>query len=206
MIRSSPRTRFGDTWNARSLAHLGSALPGSPENRYHPRQLALHRGNVGIYEYTTQAPVGVANNYRWHCRRRHCLGTRRRTDLSANSLFNRRGRRPGPPRQPNSGAREVFDVGSAHQSDHPIVAGAIGGNVAGTAGGKTVDLGLALNSIVGAIGGGAGGQILSALIPALAGAANNVDIGALIGQVAGGGVAGAILTAIVGVVKNKMTT
>jgi hypothetical protein len=85
-----------------------------------------------------------------------------------------------------------------------IVAGAIGGNVAAAAGGKTVDLGAVLNSIVGAVGGGVGGQILTALIPVLAGAASNVDIGALIGQVAGGGVAGAILTAIVGVIKNKM--
>jgi hypothetical protein len=49
-----------------------------------------------------------------------------------------------------------------------------------------------------------GGQILTALIPVLAGAANNIDIGALIGQVAGGGIAGAILTAIVGAIKNKM--
>jgi hypothetical protein len=88
----------------------------------------------------------------------------------------------------------------------PIVAGAIGGNVAGAAGAKTIDLGTALNSIVGAIGGGVGGQILTALIPVLAGAANNFDIGALIGQVAGGGIAGAILTAIVGAIKNKMAT
>jgi hypothetical protein len=31
-----------------------------------------------------------------------------------------------------------------------------------------------------------------------------MDVGALIGQIAGGGVAGAILTAIVGALKNKM--
>ncbi len=60
-----------------------------------------------------------------------------------------------------------------------IIAGAVGGNVAGAAGGKTIDLGTALNSIVGAIGGGVGGQLLTALIPVLAGAANNIDIGAL---------------------------
>jgi hypothetical protein len=39
----------------------------------------------------------------------------------------------------------------------------------------------------------------------LAGAGSNMDIGALVGQIAGGGVAGAILTAIVGALKNKMT-
>jgi len=86
-----------------------------------------------------------------------------------------------------------------------IVAGAIGGNVAGAAG-KNFDLGAALNSLVGAIGGGVGGQILTALIPFLTAAGNNVDIGALVGQAAGGGVAGAILTAIVGAIKNRSAT
>jgi len=76
--------------------------------------------------------------------------------------------------------------------------------VVGSAGGKSVDLGPALNSVVGAIGGGIGGQILTALIPVLAGTAGNMDIGALVGQVAGGGVAGAILTAIVGLLKNRL--
>jgi hypothetical protein len=85
-----------------------------------------------------------------------------------------------------------------------LISGAVGGNVVGAAGGRTVDLGTVVNSIVGAIGGGVGGQILTALVPMLAGTAGNVDIGALVGQVAGGGIAGAILTAIVGIVKNKM--
>jgi hypothetical protein len=34
--------------------------------------------------------------------------------------------------------------------------------------------------------------------------ANTVDVGALIGQIAEGGVAGAVLTAIAGLTKNKM--
>jgi hypothetical protein len=38
--------------------------------------------------------------------------------------------------------------------------------------------------IAGAIGGGVGGQLLTALIPALAQAGSSVDIGALIGQFA----------------------
>ncbi len=40
----------------------------------------------------------------------------------------------------------------------------------------------------------------------MAGVGNNVDIGALASQAVGGGVAGAIVAAIVGVIKNKMIT
>jgi hypothetical protein len=86
-----------------------------------------------------------------------------------------------------------------------LVAGAIGGNAVGAAG-NNLNLGALLNTVVGAIGGGVGGQILTALIPALTSGAGNVDIGALVGQAAGGGVAGAVLTAIVGVIKNRTAT
>jgi acetyl-CoA carboxylase carboxyltransferase component len=41
------------------------------------------------------------------------------------------------------------------------------------------------------------------LIPLLANSASTPDIGAIIGQAAGGGVAGAVLTAIVGALKNR---
>jgi hypothetical protein len=41
------------------------------------------------------------------------------------------------------------------------------------------------------------------LIPMLSNTAATPDIGSIIGQVAGGGVAGAILTAIVGAIKNR---
>jgi hypothetical protein len=82
-----------------------------------------------------------------------------------------------------------------------IVSGAIGGNVAGTSG-KNIDLGLLGNTLTGAVGGGVGGQILSALVPMLANSAT-ADIGSLIGQAAGGGVAGAVLTAIIGAIKNR---
>ena len=51
-----------------------------------------------------------------------------------------------------------------------IIAGALGGNGAGTAL-KDLNLGPMGNTIAGAIGGVAGGQLLSALIPALADAA-----------------------------------
>src|SRR5262249_18496689 len=53
--------------------------------------------------------------------------------------------------------------------------------------------------------GAGGGQILQALIPALAGAAGGgLDAGSIIGQLVGGGASGAILTLIVGLVKNMM--
>jgi hypothetical protein len=41
------------------------------------------------------------------------------------------------------------------------------------------------------------------LLPLLANSASTPDIGSIVGQIAGGGVAGAILTAIVGALKNK---
>jgi hypothetical protein len=84
-----------------------------------------------------------------------------------------------------------------------IIAGAVGGNVVGAAS-KDVTLGTPGNTIAGAIGGVAGGQLLTALIPMMAGVSNNVDIGALASQAVGGGVAGAIVAAVVGLIKNKM--
>ena len=85
-----------------------------------------------------------------------------------------------------------------------LVAGAIGGNIAGAS--KSMDIGKAGNTIVGAIGGIGGGQLLQMLIPALAAATagGGFDFGTLIGQVLGGGVGGVILTAIVGLIKNQM--
>src|SRR5437899_9743032 len=84
-----------------------------------------------------------------------------------------------------------------------IIAGALGGNGAGNAL-KDLSLGPLGNTIAGAIGGVGGGQILTALIPMLAGVAGGADIGAVIGQAVGGGVAGAIVTIIVGFIKSKM--
>ena len=79
-----------------------------------------------------------------------------------------------------------------------IIAGAVGGNAASAAS-KDISLGTLGNTIAGAVGGVGGGQL-----PMLAGAGNNVDIAALASQAVGGGVAGAIVAAIVGVIKNKM--
>ena len=84
-----------------------------------------------------------------------------------------------------------------------LIAGAIGGNAAGAAM-KNVDLGTLGNTIAGALGGAGGGTLLTALLPILQGAAGNVDVGALLGQAVVGGVAGAVVTAIVGLLKNMM--
>ena len=51
-----------------------------------------------------------------------------------------------------------------------LISGAIGGNAAGAAL-KNQSLGTIGNSIAGIVGGGIGGQLLSAIIPALSGGA-----------------------------------
>ena len=84
-----------------------------------------------------------------------------------------------------------------------IIAGAIGGNAAGASMEKA-NLGTAGNTIAGALGGLGGGQILSALIPAIASAAGGADLKSIVGQLVGGGVGGAILTIIVGLIKDAM--
>ena len=84
-----------------------------------------------------------------------------------------------------------------------LIAGAVGGNAAG-AGLKDYSLGQIGNTIVGALGGVGGGQLLAALLPVLAGTAGNVDIGSVLGQAVGGGVAGAIVTIVVGLIKSAM--
>ena len=92
-----------------------------------------------------------------------------------------------------------------------IIAGALGGNAAG-AGVKKYSLGTAGNSIAGAVGGLILGQILAAIgigEPGMATAegapaAGGMDVGALIAQVVGGGAGGAVLTLIIGVIKNMM--
>ncbi|PWB80863.1 MAG: hypothetical protein C3F11_16885 [Methylocystaceae bacterium] len=86
-----------------------------------------------------------------------------------------------------------------------LVAGAAGGAGVGRTA-KNLDLGPLANSIVGALGGAGGGSILSSLVPALAGAANGggFDIAVLAGQIVGGGVSGAVVTAIVGLIRNAL--
>ena len=89
-----------------------------------------------------------------------------------------------------------------------VVAGILGGGgIAGAL--KGVDMGKTGNLIAGALGGLGGGSILGMLGGAGAGAAvgdvaGGGMIGDLIGSAVGGGAGGAILTAVAGMVMNKM--
>jgi hypothetical protein len=88
-----------------------------------------------------------------------------------------------------------------------LISGVVGGNAAGAAL-KDYNLGNIGNTIAGAIGGVGGGQLLQAIIPALASAAagGGLDVGAILGQIVGGGAGGATLPVIAGLVKSMMAT
>jgi uncharacterized membrane protein YeaQ/YmgE (transglycosylase-associated protein family) len=79
-----------------------------------------------------------------------------------------------------------------------LVSGAVGGNIAGALL-KNLSLGTVGNSIVGILGGGIGGQILSAL--GVSAAAEGGTLGNILGDIGSGGVGGAVLLAVVGLVK-----
>ena len=86
-----------------------------------------------------------------------------------------------------------------------LVAGGVGGNVAGSML-KQYDLGTVGNTIAGVVGGGVGAQIIGQF---LAGGADvtggeSLDIGSIIGQIASGGVGGGVLMVIVGLIKQAM--
>ena len=88
-----------------------------------------------------------------------------------------------------------------------LIGGVLGGNAVGTLL-QDINLGTLGNSVVGAIGGGILGQIISALLPTLARTmtiAGDVDLAAAAAQVVGGGVGGAVLVAIVGAVRQGMS-
>jgi hypothetical protein len=88
-----------------------------------------------------------------------------------------------------------------------LIAGAVGGNVAGAAM-KQYDLGAIGNTIAGVVGGGVGAQIIGALLgggaETAAAGTGGLDIGSIIGQIASGGVGGGILMVIVGLIKQAM--
>lgn len=81
-------------------------------------------------------------------------------------------------------------------------AGAVGGNAAGGIL-KNLSQGPLLNSILGVVGGGLGGQILGML--GVGGmASGGTDIAGILGAVAAGGVGGGAVMAVVGVVRNML--
>jgi uncharacterized membrane protein YeaQ/YmgE (transglycosylase-associated protein family) len=83
-----------------------------------------------------------------------------------------------------------------------LVTGAIGGNAAGAA---TPDksLGTVGNSLAGLFGGGIGGGILQALDLFHTGG-GNLGVGGVLSNIAASGVGGAILTWIIGFIKDYM--
>ena len=81
-----------------------------------------------------------------------------------------------------------------------LIAGAVGGNVGGTAV-RSSSLGNLGNTIAGAIGGVGGGSILGLLIPALATAAGG---GSMVGNLAASGIGGLVLQIVAGMIKSRM--
>lgn len=91
-----------------------------------------------------------------------------------------------------------------------LIAGLFGGNAVGAAA-KNLSLGTVGNSVAGLIGGLGGGQLLNLLMSGNAAAAvtdaaaaGGVDIAALLADIASGAVGGAVLVAVVALVKNRM--
>jgi hypothetical protein len=78
-----------------------------------------------------------------------------------------------------------------------LISGAVGGNIAGALL-KKLSLGPVGNSLVGILGGGLGGQILSGMGASVGGAGG---IGSILGDIGSGGVGGAVLLAVVGLLK-----
>lgn len=85
-----------------------------------------------------------------------------------------------------------------------LIAGALGGNAAGKAS-PQFDLGTMGNTIAGLVGGGVLGQIITLIWPSVVSAAQtgNFSIGSIVTNVISGGAGGALLTAIIGMVKNR---
>src|SRR5262250_2378321 len=85
-----------------------------------------------------------------------------------------------------------------------LMAGALGGAATGKSS-PTFDLGTVGNIISGLFGGGVLGQIVTLALPSVMAAAQsgNLSVSGVISQLIAGGAGGAILTAIIGAIKNK---
>jgi hypothetical protein len=85
-----------------------------------------------------------------------------------------------------------------------LVAGAVGGVGAGKSS-PTFDLGTIGNVVAGLVGGGVLGQIVQLLMPSIVAAAQSGNLSAtgILSQAIAGGAGGAILTAVIGAIKNK---
>ena len=83
-----------------------------------------------------------------------------------------------------------------------LISGAVGGNAAGAAM-PDKSLGTLGNSLTGIVGGGIGGTILQALVPALT-QGGSTDLGSIVGEILGGGVGGGLLMLIISVIKSAL--
>ena len=83
-----------------------------------------------------------------------------------------------------------------------LLSGAVGGNVAGGLL-KNFNLGTLWNSVVGILGGGLGGQILSALGGGTVAGAG-MDLTSILSNIASSGVGGGVLMIIVGLIKKML--
>jgi hypothetical protein len=85
-----------------------------------------------------------------------------------------------------------------------LIAGALGGAATGKSS-STFDLGTVGNIISGLVGGGVLGQVVTLGLPSVMAAAQsgNLSVSGVISQLIAGGAGGAILTAIIGAIKNK---
>jgi len=91
-----------------------------------------------------------------------------------------------------------------------LIAGGVGGNIAGAIL-KKFDLGPIGNTVAGLVGGVGGGQLLSMLMSGGAAAAassaasgGGMDMTSILSNVGGAGVGGAVVMAIVGLIKGQM--
>jgi len=85
-----------------------------------------------------------------------------------------------------------------------LITGALGGVAVGKSS-PTFDLGMIGNIISGLVGGGLLGQVVTLLMPAVMAAAQSGDlsVSGIVSQAVAGGAGGAILTAIIGAIKNR---
>lgn len=87
-----------------------------------------------------------------------------------------------------------------------LASGALGGNAA-RAVNKDTGLSPMANTIAGALGGGIGGQILTALLGVGGTAATSgMDIGTIVSAFATGGISGGLTALVVGYLKSKFAT
>jgi hypothetical protein len=112
--------------------------------------------------------------------------------------------KPKLPRRLVSTFVHIFQEIDMEQILINLVAGALGGLGAGKSS-STFDLGTAGNIVSGLVGGGLLGQIATLLLPSVLAAAQsgNMSVSGIVSQVVAGGAGGAILTAIIGAIKNR---